>query len=84
MRLIGGVVGSQYKEARTSLNIIYDESAVEKVSVYTVVKGDCLWKIAKKVYNDASMWTVIYNANKALIKNPNLIYVDQKLEIPAA
>lgn len=55
-----------------------------KSQTYTVVKGDCLWNIAKKFYNDGSKYTVIYNANKKLIgSNPNLIYPGQKLTIPA-
>lgn len=52
---------------------------------YTVVKGDCLWNIAKKYYNNGAKYTVIYNANKSLIGgNPNLIYPGQVLTIPAA
>lgn len=50
---------------------------------YTVVKGDCLWNIAKKFYGDGSKYTKIYNANKDKIKNPNLIYPKQILWIPA-
>lgn len=49
---------------------------------YTVKKGDCLWNIAKKYYGDGSKYTVIYNANKSKIKNPNLIYPGQVLTIP--
>lgn len=52
---------------------------------YTVVKGDCLWNIAKKFYGSGSKYTVIYNANKSVIgSNPNLIYPGQVLTIPAA
>jgi len=51
---------------------------------YTVKKGDCLWKIAKKFYNDGSKYTIIYKANKKKIKNPNLIYPGQVLKIPDA
>lgn len=50
---------------------------------YTVQKGDCLWNIAKKFYGNGSKYTVIYNANKDKIKNPNLIYPGQVLTIPA-
>lgn len=50
---------------------------------YTVVKGDCLWNIAKKFYGNGSKYTVIYDANKSKIKNPNLIYPGQVLTIPA-
>jgi LysM domain len=38
--------------------------------------------IAKKYYGDASKWTIIYNANKNQIKNPNLIYAGQRLLLP--
>ena len=48
---------------------------------YTVKKGDCLWNIAKKYYGTGSQYTKIYNANKDKIKNPNLIYVGQKLRV---
>lgn len=52
---------------------------------YTVVKGDCLYNIAKKFYGNGSKYTVIYNANKSVIGgNPNLIYPGQVLTIPAA
>lgn len=54
-----------------------------KNQTYKVVKGDCLWNIAKKFYGDGSKYTVIYNANKDKIKNPNLIYPGQVLTIPA-
>lgn len=49
---------------------------------YTVKKGDCLWNIAKKFYGNGSKYTVIYNANKDKIKNPNLIYPGQVFTIP--
>jgi len=52
---------------------------------YTVVRGDCLWNIAKKFYGSGAKYTVIYNANKGVIGgNPNLIYPGQVLTIPAA
>ena len=50
---------------------------------YTVKRGDCLWNIAKKFYGNGSKYTVIYNANKSKIKNPNLIYPGQVFWIPA-
>ena len=51
---------------------------------YTVVRGDCLWNIAKRFYGNGAKYTVIYNANKEVIgANPNLIYPGQVLTIPA-
>lgn len=50
--------------------------------VYVVVKGDSLSKIAKQEYGDANQWRKIYEANREIIKNPDLIYPGQKLTIP--
>lgn len=59
--------------------------APSRATSYTVVKGDCLWNIAKKFYGSGSKYSVIYNANRSVIGgNPNLIYPGQVLAIPAA
>lgn len=57
-------------------------AVVTSSDTYTVVKGDCLWNIAKKFYQKGALYTKIYNANKDKIKNPNLIYPGQVLTIP--
>lgn len=49
---------------------------------YTVVKGDCLWRIAQKFYSNGTLWPRIYDANRDKIKNPNLIYPGQVFVIP--
>jgi nucleoid-associated protein YgaU len=51
---------------------------------YVVVKGDSLSKIAKREYGDANKWRTIYEANKDLIKDPDLIYPGQELKVPGA
>ena len=51
---------------------------------YVVVKGDSLSKIAKREYGDANKWRTIYEANKELISDPDLIYPGQELKIPGA
>jgi nucleoid-associated protein YgaU len=51
---------------------------------YTVVKGDTLSKIAKQFYGSAGQWKKIYEANKDVIKNPDLIYPGQTFRIPDA
>lgn len=50
---------------------------------YTVVKGDYLWKIAKKpdIYGDAYQWIRIYCVNRDQISNPDKIEPDQILNI---
>lgn len=51
---------------------------------YTVVRGDCLWNIAKKKehYANPFAWPKIYSANRDQIKNPDLIYPKQIFKIP--
>lgn len=49
---------------------------------YTVVKGDTLGAIAKKFYSDANKYPQIFEANKPMLKNPDLIYPGQVLRIP--
>jgi nucleoid-associated protein YgaU len=51
---------------------------------YTVVPGDSLSKIAKREYGDAQQWRRIYEANRDLIQNPDLIYPGQVFRIPEA
>ncbi|MDX2444887.1 MAG: peptidoglycan-binding protein LysM [Bacteroidales bacterium] len=49
---------------------------------YTVKKGDYLSKISKTVYGNANKYNVIFEANKPMLKDPNLIYPGQVLVIP--
>lgn len=51
---------------------------------YTVVSGDSLSKIAEKFYGDTKEWRRIYDANRNLIKDPDLIHPGQTFRIPDA
>lgn len=50
---------------------------------HTVVSGDSLSKIAKKVYGNAMKYPVIFEANKPMLTHPDKIYPGQVLRIPA-
>ncbi|HTV47795.1 MAG TPA: LysM peptidoglycan-binding domain-containing protein [Phycisphaerae bacterium] len=51
---------------------------------YVVQSGDSLVKIAIKFYHHASLWTLIYHANRAKIgDDPNNIQAGEQLIIPA-
>ncbi len=54
----------------------------EESFFYTVKKGDTLGKIAKEQYGDARKYPQIFEANKPMLKNPDLIYPGQMLRIP--
>jgi len=55
-----------------------------KPETYTVVVGDCLYKISgyEKIYADPLKWPRLYRANRNQIKDPNLIYPDWVLVVP--
>lgn len=55
---------------------------VEETEFYTVKKGDSLSKIAKAYYGNAMKYPVIFEANREVIKDPDLIYPGQVLRIP--
>lgn len=48
----------------------------------TVVKGNSLWRIARRVYGEGVMFTLIYEANQDQIKDPDLIYPGQVFTLP--
>jgi len=52
-------------------------------SVYTVSRGDSLWSISgdSSVYADPYQWPLIYKANRNQIKDADLIYPGQALDI---
>ena len=49
---------------------------------YTIRSGDTLWDISNTFFRDPFLWPFIWKAN-TYITNPDLIYPDNKLEIPS-
>ncbi len=58
------------------------ENPEPEAQFHTVVSGDTLGKIAKKYYGNAMKYPVIFEANKPMLKDPDLIYPGQVLRIP--
>jgi nucleoid-associated protein YgaU len=59
---------------------------VQKTDVYgyyTVKAGDTLSKLAKAHLGDAKRYMEIFNLNKNILKDPDLIKVGQKLQLPS-
>ena len=77
------------KEKKKDKNIVLTDDDADNNKdyfLYTVVYReklkDCLWRIADKYYKDPYKWKLIYNANKAKIKNPDLIYPGWIIKVP--
>lgn len=87
---------SRYTTMKQKLEQWEKESMITvKEDKYTVVKGDCLWKISGKseIYGNPKYWPKIWEANEEgvisapynvphKVTNPNLIYPGQVLRIP--
>ena len=61
---------------------IKTEDAKPEATFHTVEKGDTLSKIAKEVYGDPMKYPVIFEANKPMLTDPDLIYPGQVLRCP--
>ncbi|MFL2771911.1 MAG: LysM peptidoglycan-binding domain-containing protein [Rhodospirillaceae bacterium] len=48
----------------------------------TVVRGNSLWRIARRHYGEGVLFTLIYEANRDQIKDPDLIYPGQVFALP--
>lgn len=55
---------------------------IDKRSQYLVQRGDYLARISENVYGDPFQWRKIYEANRDLIPDQNLIYTNTILSIP--
>jgi nucleoid-associated protein YgaU len=60
-----------------------DPMEVESGTLLVVVQpGNSLWRLARRTLGEGTRYTVIYQANKDRIGDPDLIYPGQVLEIP--
>jgi nucleoid-associated protein YgaU len=55
----------------------------EKIEYYIIQKGDTLSKIAKQYYGNANKYPEIFEANREVIKDADLIFPGQKIRIPS-
>ncbi|WP_372740836.1 peptidoglycan-binding protein LysM [Neptunomonas sp.] len=77
--MAGNVQG--IKEVKGDSLQLLDNTALN-VEYYTIQPGDSLWAIAQKHLGNGNDYTKIFEANKEVIKDPDLIYPGQKIRIP--
>ncbi len=58
------------------------ERADFSVAVRTVQPGNTLWAIARERYGQGILYVAVYEANKDLIRDPDLIYPGQVFRLP--
>ncbi len=92
---IGGTANTQFEKDQMwdKIKEIGGENAsdieaniqVENTEYYTkhtVASGESLSLIAKKYFKDPMKYTAIFEANKDILKNPDVIQIGQELTIP--
>ncbi len=57
-------------------------AGLEDEGFAVVQPGNSLWRIARRTYGDGMRYTVIYQANKSQIRDPDLIYPGQIFVVP--
>jgi nucleoid-associated protein YgaU len=82
--LMAGNVRGVREVNADQLNAPPATEAEQQVSFYEIQKGDTLWAIAKNHYGDGNKYHQIFEANREVIKDPDLIFPGQKIRIPAA
>ncbi|MDH3510840.1 MAG: peptidoglycan-binding protein LysM [Gammaproteobacteria bacterium] len=82
--LVAGNIEGVVKVVATDLTAkpAKPEEPEEKSEIYEIQKGDSLSAIAKRYYGDAMAYPRIFEANRAVIENPDRIYPGQKILIP--
>lgn len=61
--------------------LFFAKTTVYADTTHTVVRGDTLSGIAKQYYGDASRWKEIFETNKGIIKDPNILMVGWALTL---
>ena len=71
--------------AQNGVSLTYDKLAAvaDTGELIVIQKGDVLWRIAYKTYGQGLRFVDIYNANRADIGDPDLIFPDQVFVVPA-
>ncbi len=74
------LLGNNQGVAQVDDRLVVDVAA-PTARFYTVVKGDTLSRIAKAQYGDALKYPAIFEANRPMLRDPDLIYPGQVLRI---
>ena len=67
------------EQAYTDALVIHHEQARH----YTVRPGDTLSSIAQRFYGSTADWRLLYEANRSVIKNPDVIFPGEVLSVPS-
>ena len=62
-----------------------DDPAALRTGASVIIRhGDSLWRISRRAYGKGTRYTTIFEANRAQIADPDLIYAGQVFKLPTA
>jgi nucleoid-associated protein YgaU len=76
------MAGNVQGVSEVNIDGVQAPAAQQKVEYYEIQSGDTLSAIAKKYLGNAMDYPKIFEANREVIKDPDLIYPGQKIRIP--
>ncbi len=75
-------------QVKARVELPFERAALTRTEVpigrVVVQPGQSLWRIARQAYGNGIRYTVIYQANREQIRDPNLIYPGQVFGMPGA
>jgi LysM repeat protein len=82
LRVHEGPATSKHVTTTTSSKPKAETESTSATRTYTVEPGDTLASIAQRFYGTDNDWTVLFQANKGKVTNPNQIYPGELLLVP--
>lgn len=76
------IAGNTKGVANVSVDGMKAPAAEDQTQYYIIKSGDTLSAIAQHFYKDANKYPKIFEANREVIKDANLIFPGQKIRIP--
>ena len=76
------IAGNTKGVANVSVDSMIAPPVEDQTQYYIIKSGDMLSAIAQHFYKDANKYPKIFEANREVIKDANLIFPGQKIRIP--
>ncbi len=76
------IAGNTKGVANVNVDTMKAPPAEDQTQYYIIKSGDTLSAIAQQFYKDANKYPKIFEANREVIKDANLIFPGQKIRIP--
>ncbi len=76
------VAATQTKGTVPTAKEAASETALRTKDIYTVRRGDTLWAIAKRYFGSGLRYPTIFQDNREIIDDPDLIHPQQQVKVP--